>query len=431
MPNSNSSESQSIAEQLNLGCACQFLDRDKLRHQLESEPALSGLAEDIAATRPHLFSSTMVFITLAQQQKMQAIVDAVEQVVAMPGWRQQALEQAPNIASVDNGAMGVFFGYDFHLGAEGPQLIEINTNAGGAYLNLALARAQTACCADVQRFYSPAESLETLEQQWLDMFRHEWKMQKGDAPLRTILIVDEAPHQQYLYPEFLLFRGLFERAGLRCIIADPSELRWYSERLWHGDDAIDLVYNRLTDFYLEKPASEALRQAYLSQAIVLTPHPRAHALYADKRHLVWLSDDAKLQALGVVASNRQKLLSGIPATRLVDSSVADELWAARKQYFFKPATGFGSRATYRGDKLTRRVWEEILAGDYVAQRLAAPSERLVAVDKDITSELKLDVRAYVYRGQIQLFAARLYSGQTTNFRTQGGGFAPVFVVPAA
>ncbi len=40
--------------------------------------------------------------------------------------------------------------------------------------------------------------------------------------------------------------------------------------------------------------------------------------------------------------------------------------------------------------------------------------------------LKLDLRAYVYDGRVQLTAARLYQGQTTNFRTAGGGFAPVF-----
>ena len=39
--------------------------------------------------------------------------------------------------------------------------------------------------------------------------------------------------------------------------------------------------------------------------------------------------------------------------------------------------------------------------------------------------LKFDVRCYVYDGHIQLVAARLYQGQTTNFRTPGGGFALV------
>jgi hypothetical protein len=33
----------------------------------------------------------------------------------------------------------------------------------------------------------------------------------------------------------------------------------------------------------------------------------------------------------------------------------------------------------------------------------------------------------VYEGQVQLVMARLYQGQTTNFRTVGGGFALVRV----
>jgi hypothetical protein len=73
------------------------------------------------------------------------------------------------------------------------------------------------------------------------------------------------------------------------------------------------------------------------------------------------------------------------------------------------------------------VWNEILKGEYVAQELVPPSTRLIQNTDDQT-DLKLDIRAYVYEGKIQLLAARLYSGQTTNFRTSGGGFAPVFVL---
>ncbi len=418
----------SIAEQLNLGCACQFLDRDKLQRQLEAEPALRGLAAEIAVSRPHLFSSTMVFITPAQRQQMQAIVDAIHQAVARPAWQQAALQQALAISGIDHGADGVFFGYDFHLGADGPQLIEINTNAGGAYLNLALARAQTACCAEMQPLYPPATPMADLEQQWLDMFQREWQAQGWSTPLGTVAIVDEAPEQQYLYPEFQLFQHLFERSGIRCVIADPAQLVWRDGRLWLDDLAIDLVYNRLTDFYLSQPASQALAQAYRANAVVVTPTPRAHALYADKRHLAWLSDEAWLSQLGVPEGATKRLLAGVPATQRVTPAAAGQLWSERRQLFFKPASGFGSRAAYRGDKLTRRVWDEIIAGDYVAQRIALPSERLVGLADGNISELKLDVRAYVYRGQIQLFAARLYSGQTTNFRTPGGGFSPVFVV---
>ena len=83
------------------------------------------------------------------------------------------------------------------------------------------------------------------------------------------------------------------------------------------------------------------------------------------------------------------------------------------------------RSAYRGDKVTKRVFEEIMQGGYVAQRLQAPGERTVCLPDSEPQSLKYDVRCYVYEGELQLAAARLYQGQTTNFRTPGGGFAPV------
>jgi hypothetical protein len=74
------------------------------------------------------------------------------------------------------------------------------------------------------------------------------------------------------------------------------------------------------------------------------------------------------------------------------------------------------------------VWDEIVAGNFVAQALVPPSERLVDVAGEPT-RLKLDIRAYAYAGEVQLLAARTYAGQTTNFRTAGGGFSPVVVLP--
>jgi hypothetical protein len=53
-----------------------------------------------------------------------------------------------------------------------------------------------------------------------------------------------------------------------------------------------------------------------------------------------------------------------------------------------------------------------------------PSGRTVIVDGR-REVMKLDIRNYTYDGKVQLVAARLYQGQTTNFRTAGGGFAPV------
>ena len=46
----------------------------------------------------------------------------------------------------------------------------------------------------------------------------------------------------------------------------------------------------------------------------------------------------------------------------------------------------------------------------------------------VPTQRKMDVRLYTYAGKTLLSAARLYQGQTTNFRTPGGGFAPVLVI---
>lgn len=333
---------------------------------------------------------------------MRAIISAVERVVALPQWQHAA---EPTYMPLNP---GVFFGYDFHLNDNGVHLIEINTNAGGAFLNAELLKAQPGS--------------KNLEQVFLDMFRHEWQLQRGDAPLRTVAIVDESPTTQYLYPEFMLARQMFERAGIAAVVADPSELHLHSDGLYCGERKVELVYNRLTDFSLQH--HPLLRTAYQQNQVVLTPHPRAYSLYADKRNLVCLTDADRLRGMGVHEATINILQIGIPQTRLVAAQDAVQWWQQRKQWFFKPASGFGSKGAYRGDKLTRRVFDEIMNSDYVAQRLAVPGERKLSVDGDEVA-LKFDLRCYVYAGEVQLMAARMYQGQTTNFRTPGGGFALV------
>ncbi len=426
---------RSPVETLNSACFCFSLDEEALARALDSELGQPGLSAMVRQRCPFLFAAVPVFVAAPHLQRMARVMQAVESVVALPAYREQVLAAAPAIARLGtSGPLGVFFGYDFHLNENHLGLIEINTNAGGAMLNAVLARAQRACCAAVDGMVPTLASVAAFEQRIVDMFRSEWqrsRLAEAARPLTSIAIVDLAPEDQYLYPEFLLFQQLFERHGLRAVIADPAALEWRDGALWHGELAIDLVYNRLTDFYLDDASSAALREAYVQQAVVLTPHPQAHALYADKRHLALFSDAARLQALGVPEATQQILLEHVPHTEVVDAADAQRLWDARRSLFFKPTAGFGSRAAYRGDKLTKRVWQDILAGDYVAQAILAPGERMV--DGEDTEQaattgkaMKFDLRAYTSAGAVQWVAARLYQGQTTNFRTPGGGFAPVY-----
>ncbi|WP_339616340.1 hypothetical protein [uncultured Gilvimarinus sp.] len=356
---------------------------------------------------------------------MRCIVDAVTRVVKLPGYSKHILTEAyGHITSEGMAAEGVFMGYDFHMSDLGPQVIEVNTNAGGAFLNAALVSAQVECCCAEG---IPLSLLKTnLETEFMTMFLHEWELQNKDKPLKIIAIVDEDPEQQFLYPEFLMAQRLFEKNGFIAVLVDPGELEFLNGKLQYRNQTIDLVYNRLTDFALKAKESRPLRQAFEANAVVVTPNPYHHALYANKRNLILLSDKNMLEQFGASEEDIAILQAGIPTTRLVTAENEQELWAGRKQLFFKPATGFGSRAAYRGDKLTKRVWSDILQGEYVAQQIVLPSDRGILVDGQVTA-LKMDIRAYVYAGEIQLLAARLYQGQTTNFRTQGGGFAPVFI----
>lgn len=337
------------------------------------------------------FSNLTVPLPSEAYAAMVAIIDAIEHVIHLPAYQEAILAWAPEIARFDPGTPGVFFGYDFHLSPEGPKLIEINSNAGGAALTADFA------------------SKHNWEAEYTQIFINEWRIKRGTQPLSCIAIVDEHPTTQHFYPDFLLFQQAFQKHGIHTIIADPADL-------WHANTPVDLVYNRLTDFALEAPAHQALRAAYLSDAIVLTPHPRAHALYADKRNLTLLSDTALLHSWGVDQARCTQLARGIPRVHLVSEAHLDTLWEMRRDLFFKPVASYGGKGVYQGAKIRRRKFDEISHADYVAQTFVPPSKH---------EKFKVDIRIYVYNAQPIGLIARLYQGQVTNMRTAGGGFAVV------
>ncbi|MEO7908525.1 MAG: hypothetical protein ABIV47_02635, partial [Roseiflexaceae bacterium] len=234
-------------EVLNNECFCVSLDPAALRQALEAEIGQPGLFELIQQRCPHVFAARPVFLSHAHMTRMAEVVQAIESVIALPAYREEVLASAPAIAQHDpGGAKGVFFGYDFHATEDGFGLIEINTNAGGAMLNAVLARAQRACCAAIDVPLSGSVSADDFEVNIMSMFRREWALSRNDKPLSSIAIVDEDPERQYLYPEFVLFQQLFRRHGLLAVIAGPTEFTLREGLLWHGDEVIDLVYNRLT-----------------------------------------------------------------------------------------------------------------------------------------------------------------------------------------
>lgn len=417
-------EAPALAERLNHGCFCVTLDRAALSRHLDAEVGIAGFAAALASSHPSLFSNVPVFVAPDTMLAMEHDVAAVEAAAQLSDFQAAAMAWAPAIALADFGPMGALMGYDFHITADGPRLIEVNTNAGGAFLNHALAVAQRGCCLEMQRLAQNILPGRNFDEQISAMFIAEWQLQRGAEQLSTIAIVDDDPEAQFLLPEFQLACSILNASGIQTVIADPAALKFDGVALWFNDLRIDLVYNRLVDFALTGDRHTALRSAYESGRAVVTPNPHNHALLADKRNLALLSDATALERWGLAAQHRNALQSAVPATVVVGAANADNLWADRRNQFFKPSGGHGSKAAYRGEKLTRKVWAEILCGSYVAQAFAPPSNRMVVRD-GAPSAFKVDVRLYTYAGTRLLTAARLYQGQTTNMRTPGGGFAPV------
>ena len=383
---------------------------------LESTLGAGALIE-----RPHLFSDSIIELPASELVVLSSFVQAVTRLIGIPSY-QNAIA-ARNHLKMSPQPPGVCLGFDFHRTPSGPRLIEINTNAGGSLLVTLLNRA-----------WGLQETADIAEQALLDMFLSEWQAWSPTQGLKTIAIVDDNPEQQYLYPEFVRWQKLFEAHGIQAMICGPEVLDCDADgRLHAHGQSIDLLYNRLTDFSLSTPELSSIAQSWVRQVsgsragTLITPNPVAHALWADKRNLDWLSDAERLRSFDLDADSVEQIVACVPRTVPVFAAEAEDFWNRRKSLFFKPQAGFGSRATYRGDKLTKRVFEEILQGGYVAQDFVPPPEVRVSgvADNAEPTMLKYDLRVYAYNGKIQLLAGRLYQGQTTNFRTSGGGFAPV------
>jgi hypothetical protein len=342
--------------------------------------------------RAGLLSSATLLFSEKSLASLREFVICIEAAFADPAYIGEIKEAHPGL-----------IGYDLHLSKDGPKLIEINTNPGGLLLNLAHAEVAFSLLPELAFARSGDLEIKEVKEEILAAFRTEWR---DRVPAKfAIAIIDKNPPEQYLWPEFQLYRQIFEEVGIPTIIADPAELAIEGESLVCQGRKINLVYNRLTDFSLSEPENSVLAEAWKRDLALLVPNPPSHALYADKRNLIRLSQ-------------REEMRPYLPQT----ISVSPELWEDRRRFFFKPRDGFAGRGAYRGDKLSKNKWAEILSGDYVAQEYAPPPIcRLPEL-----GEFKFDIRLYARKGRIILAAARLYNGQTTNFRTPHGGFAPVF-----
>lgn len=314
----------------------------------------------------------------------------------------------------------VLMAYDFHVGEEHDSLIEINTNASMFLVADLVHRAH----GDTFPLQEPA--LQALQ----ESFVHEYQLfSSSSGGPRRIVITDETIREQGRYIEFLMYQELFGRWGWQAEVIDFDQLRIDNAAkalLTPAQEKIDFLYNRYCDFYLDRAPSQHLRQAYLQKWCCVSPNPFEYLVLADKSRLVELASPDFSTGLPVTpedwATIQQFLLPTYDARTY---GTPEQLWADRKKLFFKPKNQYGGKSAYRGEKISRSVFQRALDEDFLVQRFAPPPEpRFRQKDVD-PSGWKYDLRLYVYEDQIQNVIARLYRGQLTNFNSEWGGFAAV------
>ncbi len=363
-------------------------------------------------------SPTRVDICRHDLKRMHALARTLFHLSLRDSYRQLVFPQVPEVARFDPGHAALLMGYDFHLGPDGPRLIEVNTNAGGAYV------AWQSQMLNLQGGDGIPLS-DRYQQRLFYSYQREWReFSRSRRPLKSLVILDEDPPQQPLYPEMVSCREWLSGYGIDVGIADPTELKADTDGVFYQGRRVDLIYNRHCDFFLEEEPLAGLRAAYLAGAVCLSPNPFAYGLLADKRRMVLWSDEEVLSGLGLSLTKKEMLLEMVPRSRMMCNMDESVLWDERKGLILKPVNKFGGRGVLMGKSITRKRFAEQEPDSTLVQQFVPPSQ----VTGQDGESFKVDLRLFVYRDHLLGVGARLYQGQLTNLRTPGGGFAPVRIV---
>ena len=298
----------------------------------------------------------------------------------------------------------VLMAYDFHLTGDTVKLIEINTNASAFLLVNSLYQIKN---------LNHKKALEDL----IYSFQQEWNIfNNKTAKPNKIVLIDENPLSQKMVLEFFMYKDLFKSLGWDMEILDSKKIKTDNNYYLYTPkgEKIDFIYNRSTDFYFEN--HPIIAKAYQYNTCLILPQPKDYFLLADKARMSdWMTEDW---------SELKDIKNNLLKTIFLNPNNKQQLWENRKKYFFKISQGHGGKMVYKGMSLSKKKFEEMFQYNSLAQEYIAPSK----IKDSNNQEWKLDLRAYVYKDQIQQLAGRVYQGQLTNFKTPGSGFALVKLI---
>jgi hypothetical protein len=365
----------------------------------------------------NLISPVVVKIKADILDQAQKVISACFEVRNLSAYQEYVkAQQSSELAKFDPKNYSLFMSYDFHLSGGTLKLIEINTNAAFSLVAWELYR--------FKRAHLPSSIHDDFTQSLKDSFRDEISLALGQKNPAMVAIVDDEPEQQKMFIEFAMFEDLFRSWGWTSEVCDIKDLKIRDGFLTTSSGArCDFVYNRSTNFLFENLPD--LQNAYLSRKACVSPNPHEYVLLAEKNRLIDLGRPDLLKQFGLADTHIRSLEGHIPFMKDTKSMTADEVWQIRKKVFFKPKRAYAGKEVYKGAGITKRVFEQIMAGDFVAQELIPPPTMNVKLPNGDEQEFKYDLRFYAYNDTIQMITARLYQGQVTNFKTPGSGFTAI------
>jgi len=376
------------------------------------------------------------FVVNISEQLFKQIKDTVQlfyRLSHLKAYSQSIQTEKPEY--LNTSPSSVLMSYDFHIDSHhGLKLIEINTHSSGYLVSEVVDQVHgikglDSCgsCSEtvvVDKIHGikvlGSNALISLKRS----FELEWQgFSNSNKPPLELLIVDEAIKDQKMYIEFLMYRDFFKKMGWSARLSEIKDLKLNGEGLLVDSDQkkIQMIYNRCTDFYFDH--WPVLKKAFLDQVSCISPHPGEYLLLADKRRFCELSSDDFLEKVGLSPEEKHQIKKVIPFTAVSSFFSLEDLWLRRKKLFFKPMRGYGGKSVYRGKSISKVVFNRLIKEEALCQELVPPP---VFTDP-FGVKWKYDIRAYVYRDQVQKLAARVYQGQLTQFRVPLSGFATVCV----
>lgn len=390
------------------------LKQSFIDHLLASLPGLQDRPRDFFEEKvsDQLLSPFVIRLPKKTLSEIRDVVRSFEELRSSMAAAESARAELSARGLIDPGNHSIMMSYDFHLDANGAlKLIEVNTNASFLILGTELY-----ACRGLENPASFAR--ENLKLDILEELADQ-STARGRAAITDpfVAIIDEKPEEQRLFLEFVVGHEWMKSYGWR------SEIRDLTEAL--KGPRPDFIYNRATDFYLERPASAALREAFLRREICLSPNPHEYLLLADKQRLIeWARPGALESFAGLSATSRATIQTVLPAALDLQTAAAEELWARRKHLFFKPKREFGSKRAFKGASISRKLFDEMMHDDPIAQEYV-PAPEMTFATPDGEQSFKFDLRCHAYKDRLEGVIGRLYQGQVTNLKTPYGGFAPV------